>query len=141
MTRISTTKHRLEDASSLAALLDAAYEAFEETMSAIRRHEDRTGDSFAGFAFAAAIAADGRDAIAAAPSLPRSPLQPANPEAPEPGQGIGGLTADLAALSRVLAGRLADSARLAADCEDQSACEAGARQAWEIHALLAGNEP
>jgi hypothetical protein len=70
MSSIAATRRQVEGAGSLAVLLGAAYAAFEEVLSAIHADEDRVGGSFAGFAFAAAAAADGRDAVAGAPSLP-----------------------------------------------------------------------
>jgi hypothetical protein len=143
MTDIAVVRRRVEDAGSLAAVLDAAYDAFEETMAAIRGYEDRAGSSFAAIAFAAAAAADGRDAVASAPSLPRPPLRdtkagtgPAD-VAPE----IEELGAALAALARMLGARLAEVSVVAPLAEDRAACRTAARQAREICRLLSWGGP
>jgi hypothetical protein len=112
-------------------------------LSAIHADEDRVGGSFAGFAFAAAAAADGRDAVAGAPSLPR----PSLPESvddfgpPDPCYATGELAAVLAGLAGLLAARLGEAAETAADPEDRVACQIAALQAREVHLLLGGNEP
>jgi hypothetical protein len=143
MSGIAMTRQRLQGAGSLLLLLDAAYAAFEEMMSAIRDYQDRAGGSFTALAFAAAAAGDGRDAIAGAPSLPRPPLadRPAGREAPDPGSTAAGLAADLAGLAGLLATRLDQAAVAAAAPEDRMACQVAAWQAREIHGLLAGKTP
>ena len=70
MTPLRRTQQRLQHAAGLPAILDAAYDAFEDMLPAIRAHEDPAGGLFAAFMMAAASAADGRDAIGFAPSLP-----------------------------------------------------------------------
>jgi hypothetical protein len=130
---------RLGQAGDLISVLGAAYDAFEETMSAIWSHEETTGNSSAALVFAAAAAADGRDAIATAPSLPRTKHVGVLP--PRPDQRTPELTTALAALSAVLAGRLTQTAESATEYQDRAACQIGARQAREIHSLLTGNEP
>jgi hypothetical protein len=139
----NTVTKRLEEADSLAVLLDAAYEAFEVIMSMIAGREDSAGTSLAAFVFAAAAAADGRDSIAAAPSLPKTPLQQRSASAarPGPGESAEDLAAGLASLSGLLAVRLAQAAKSATGHQDRAACHEGARQAREILVLLAGNEP
>src|ERR1700733_1362570 len=74
MTRISAAEHRLQQASGLASVLDAAYEAFEGMMSVIHPVQDPASGLFSAFVMAAASAADGRNALALAPSLPGHPL-------------------------------------------------------------------
>lgn len=130
---------RLENSGSLAVLLDAAYDAFEEMIAIIRGHEDSDEGFFAGLAFAAAAAADGRDAILTASSLPPTPAgkQPAG-GSPGLGAGAAEMAAEVAALSRLLAARLAHAAELAASPQDRLACRHGARSAQEISHLLAG---
>jgi hypothetical protein len=53
----------------LAAILDAAHDAFEDMLQVLRAHEDPAGGVFLPVMVAAATAADGRDAIMFAPSL------------------------------------------------------------------------
>jgi hypothetical protein len=141
MTGIAMTRQRLEGAGSLPVLLDAAYAAFEEVMSAIRDYQDRAGGSFTALAFAAAAAGDGRDAIAGAPSLPRPALADrlAGRETPAPDGTAAGLAAALAGLAGLLATRLAQAAGAAAAPDDRMACQVAAWQAREIHRLLAGS--
>ena len=73
MDQIESARVRLEQATGLPAVLDAAYDAFEEMLSALEEQEDRGGAAFAAFVMSATAAANGRDALAAAPSLPPAP--------------------------------------------------------------------
>ena len=123
MTRIDIAQQRVQQASDLAAVLDAAYEAFEAMLSVIHPAQDPASDLFTAFVMAAASAANGRNALALAPSLPRYP-PPAVParERPLPG-GPPELAAEVVArLSRLVAGRLSQAAPLAPDTADQAAC-------------------
>jgi hypothetical protein len=138
--RIAAVRGRLEQASDLAGVLDAAYEAFEAMLAVIHGQEDRAGPGFAAFVMSAASAANGRDVVAAAPSLP-SAIQLGGPLSAD------GLAADVsedeaaaavALLSRQVAGRLADAAGWAARAGDRAACAVAARHAGAIWSLLAG---
>jgi hypothetical protein len=142
MSSIAAARQQIEGAESLAVLLDAAYAAFEEVMSAIYADEDRVGESFAGFAFASAAAAEGRDAVAGAPSLPRPPV-PERADAfglSDPYYAREELAGVLAGLAGLLAARLGEAAGTAADPKDRVACQIAALQAQEVHVLLGGNE-
>ena len=143
MTWTTSAWDRLREASGLAAILDAAYDAFEGMRSIIRAYEDRAGSLFAAFMMSAASAADGRDAILFAPSLPSHCLcaTPAPGEESHPGECAEGIAAYLAALSQLLADRLAQAARSAPDYRDRAACRNAARRARAIHALLTGARP
>lgn len=130
---------RLRAASGRSTVLTAAYDAFEVMLSMLWQHQDRAGHMFAAFVMAAASAADGRDAVAAAPSMP-----PAGPEtqAPAP-QPCTDASADevadgLAALSRLLADRLAQASQYAVQTGDRAACTEAARAAERVHTLLRG---
>src|SRR6202043_3720301 len=70
MDPIEAARARLEQVAGLPAVLDAAYEAFEEMLRAIEDQQDPDGGAFAAFVMSGAAAANGRDALAAAPSLP-----------------------------------------------------------------------
>ena len=140
MNDIAAARTQLEQASDLAGILDAAYDAFEGMLPLIHGQEDRAGGGFAAFVMSAASAANGRDAVASAPSLP-----PAAPGRPPPAIGapVTSLTEEeaaavLAGLSQLLASRLADAATWAADAADRVACAAAARHAGAIWSLLAG---
>jgi hypothetical protein len=73
MTRINAVQHRLQQASDLAAVLDAAYTAFEGMLSVIDPVQDPASGLFAALVMAAASAANGRNVLALAPSLRGAP--------------------------------------------------------------------
>jgi hypothetical protein len=138
MTWIISGRDRLREASSLVAVLDAAYEAFEGMLPVIRACQDDAGSLFAAFRKSAVSAADGRNAILLAPSLPSRCLH----EAPSPGEDshrdedAENVAVDLAAVSLLLIDRLVQAARSAPDYRDRAACRSAARRAREIHALF-----
>ena len=142
MSHIPVVRDRLERADSLAAILDAAYDAFGSMLAAIRAREDPATALFIPLVMAAASAAEGRNALAFASALPSRPL-PVAPTRDEPTDAISVqvVAASLAALSELLAARLTDAARDAPRQGDQAACRDAARSAREIHALLTGNGP
>jgi len=70
---MDTAQQRLLEADGLAAVLDAAYGAFEGMLSVIHPVQDPASGLFAAFVMAAASAADGRNALAArAPTARRA---------------------------------------------------------------------
>ena len=137
MNRINAAHRRLQQASDLAAVLDAAYEAFEGMLSVIYPAQDPASGWFAAYVMAAASAANGRNALALAPSLPRRPLL-AVPA--EEGLGPGGrperVAEAVAGLSHLVAGRLALAASGAPDTGDRDACGHAVRNARDICGLL-----
>jgi hypothetical protein len=139
MSSLLFVRERLDQASDLAAILDAACDAFESMLSVLRAHEDPGDPMFGAVMMAAASAADGRDAVLSAPSLPPHRLQAADAE--ERHDAVGAAADLLASLSDLLAGRLDDAASIAPDPGDQAACQAAAWWARDIHALLIGNAP
>ena len=68
---MDTTQQHLREADGLAAVLDAAYSAFEGMLSVIYPVQDPASGLFAAFVMAAASAANGR----AAPKPDRSPSE------------------------------------------------------------------
>jgi hypothetical protein len=142
MSPIPVVRDRLERADGLAAVLDAAYDAFGSMLSAIRASEDPVTALFIPLVMAAASAAEGRNALAFAPAFASRPL-PVAPTRDEPADAtsVQVAAASLAALSELLAARLTDAARGAPGRGDQAACRAAARSAQEIHALLTRNGP
>jgi hypothetical protein len=140
MNDLAVARARLEQASDLPGILDAAYEAFEGMLPLIHGQQDRAGAGFAAFVMAAASVANGRDAVASAPSLP--PAAPGR-TAWASGGRVTGITEEdaaavLAVLSQLLASRLVDAAAWAADAADRAACAVAARHAGAIWSLLAG---
>jgi hypothetical protein len=141
VTRIRQLHERLQSAVSLAAVLDAAHDAFGDMLSVIRAHEDPADGLFIPLVMAAASAAEARNAITFAPSLPPRRLHPAT-RAEEPADADAkAFTAELAALTELLATRLTEAAHSAPDNADQAACRDAARSARDIHALLTGSRP
>jgi hypothetical protein len=142
MTRITAAQHLVQQASDLAAVLDAAYEAFEAMLSAIDPAQDPASGLFAAFVMAAASAANGRNAVALAPSLPGRPLTavPAGPQ-PWPQERAERLAEAVGGLSHLVAGRLAQAAARAPDTGDRVACAHAARSARDICGLLGISGP
>jgi hypothetical protein len=137
MTMMDTAQQRLQEADGLAAVLDAAYAAFEGMVSVIHPVQDPASGLFAAFVMAAASAADGRNALALAPSLPGHPLLAApaeqQPWSGGPSERVAGV---VAGLSRLVAERLTQAAASALDTGDVAACRNAARNARDICGLL-----
>lgn len=140
MEHIDIVRARLEHATGLPALLDAAYAAFEDMLTAIEARQDPSTGAFAAFVMAGAAAANGRNVVAAAPSLPPAPSGDLARTQTRP---PGGLPAEaaaaiLAALSQLLASRLTQASDLPAGLGDRVACAQAARHAASICSLLGG---
>ena len=71
MDTITAVRARLEHATGLPAILDAAYDAFEDMLPAIEAQQDPGSFAFTAFVMSGASAANGRDA-----SPPRRPCPP-----------------------------------------------------------------
>jgi hypothetical protein len=140
MDRIESTRARIEQATGLPAILDAAYDAFEQLLTAITSQQDRGGGTFAAFVMSGTAAANGRDALAAAPSLP--PVSSGDLASTASASTLDLPTQDAAAvlggLSHVLSRRLTDASGHTADAGDRLACAQAARHAAEACLLLGG---
>ena len=143
MNQIIRARNDLREASGLPAILDAAYNAFEDMVPVLRAYDDPADGGFAAFVMSAASAADGRDTIGWAPSLPPRRLggPPGPDDEPRPGQTSEEAAGMLADVTRLLAARLAQAARSAPAGRDRAACADAWRHARDIHALLTGTEP
>ncbi len=140
MNQIAAVTGRLRQASGLAAILDAACDAFGDMLSVLWDRIDPGEPLFIALLTAATCAADGRDTVLFAPSLPPHRC----PAAPQAGSGQGSVDAvagAVAGLCVLLAARLAEAATSAADHGDRAACHAAARYARQIHEALAGASP
>jgi len=139
MASVNGVHEQLARASGLPELLDAAYDAFEDMLTVIRRHDEPDGEWFIPMVVAAASAANGRDAVGWAPSLPSRRLRPEQSEGhaghPVTAQAA---AAWLAGLGEILAGRLAAAAPSAARPGDRAACRDAARYARDVHVLMGG---
>jgi hypothetical protein len=127
---------RLTDADGLPAVLATGWDIFALIATIASATADRSPDMYPAFTFARGAAVSGRNAIAFAPSL--SPISGrAGHELPKPADDVYEIADDLAGLASALGMRLRQSAQLAADAADRSACENAAREAERITWLLA----
>jgi len=141
MNPTSVIRQRLEDARDLAEILTAAYDAFDEMLSAFDRYENGPGPFYAALIMAGPAAADGRNTIGMAPSLP--PPERDRPQPPEPvnepsAQEVADAVAGLAALA---ARKLRAAAAAAASAADRSACVQAAQYADEVRGFMTGTGP
>jgi hypothetical protein len=143
MDRIGCARARLESADDLPAILDAAYDAFEDMLTVIEHHQDPDGGAFAAFVMSEAAAIGGRNAIAGAPSLPPAPAVRAGLPGAGLAPGVSGAeaAAAVAGLCLLLVSRLDAAAGLAGDVADRTACALGARSAGAVCSLLGGAQP
>lgn len=146
---------RLADAADLAAVLDAAYDAFEDILAVLRRYQDSDEGTFAAFVFAACAAADGRDWIAGAPALPltASPVGAGGDSVESAAPGTVGaahavqfarvldVAGVVAQVSKHLATQLTACAVAASDPADRESCTRAAGEASKICALMGGASP
>jgi hypothetical protein len=140
MEQIESVRARVEHAIGLLAVLDAAYNAFEQMLTAITIQQDRGGETFAAFVMSGTAAANGRDALAVAPSLPSASSGDLASRARErcgdlPAEAA---AAELASLSQLLSRRLIDASDYSADAGDRVACVQAARHAAYVCSLLGG---
>lgn len=143
MSEVRGTWERLQHAIALTAVLEAAYDAFEGMLLAIRVHEDPASGLFGALVMSAASAADGRDAVAFAPSLPPHPGTQASAggDGEPAGESAEAVAECAAALSRLLAVRLAQAGASAPDPGDRAACADAAWCAEHIYGLLHRSGP
>jgi hypothetical protein len=133
-------RQRLEDARDLAEILTAAYDAFDEMLSAFDRYENGPGPFYAALIMAGPAAADGRNTIGMAPSLPppeRDRPRPPEPVNEPPAQEVADAVAGLAAL----AARKLRAAAAATSDADRSACLQAAQYADEVRGFMTGTGP
>ena len=141
MTPASLIRQQLEDAHSVADILNASYDAFDEMLSAFDRYQRGSGSFYAALIMAGPAAADGRNTVGMAPSIP--PPGRDRPQRPEPAaepaaREVADSIADLAALT---ARKLRAAAAAATSPADFSACIDAAQYADEVHALMTGKGP
>ena len=136
MNEIKLIRRRLADADGLPAVLAVGWDIFELVGTIASATAGESPDMYPAFTFAQGAAVSGRNAIAFAPSLP--PISGgAGHELPEPFGDADEIAGDLAGLASALSVRLRESAELAANAADRSACENAASEAERITWLLA----
>ena len=136
MNEIKRIGRRLADADGLPAVLAVGWDIFELVGTIASATAGASPDMYPAFTFAQGAAVSGRTAIAFAPSLP--PVSGgAGYELPKPLGDAGEIADDLAGLASALSVRLRESAELAANAADRSACENAASEAERITWLLA----
>jgi hypothetical protein len=138
--QIKLIHQRLVDADVLPALLAAAWDTFELVQTIASASAGDSPDLYPAFTFARGSAINGRNALAVAPSMPPVPAD-ATPTPPEPAADVDRLADALAALASALSRRLRESAELAPDPADRSACQNAARESDQITSLLARGTP
>ena len=140
MDQIESARARVEQANRLPAVIDAAYDAFEQMLAVITCQQDRAGGAFAAFVMSGTAVANARDALAAAPSLPRVFAGDlANKASDSSGdQPMEDIAAVLANLSQLMSRRLTDARDHVADAADRLACAQAARHAAYVCSLLGG---
>jgi hypothetical protein len=142
MTCSFTARGHIQATEGLAAVLDAAYAAFEEMLVVIHAHQNPDDLMFVPFVMAAACAASGRDAILFAPALPPCPLQAAGAAAGECQAGDALAAArELAALCQLLEVKIDRGGQQRIRQRDRSACLDAAAQARELRGYLTGSAP
>ena len=136
MNEIRLIRRRLADADGLPAVLAVGWDIFELVGTIASATAGESPDMYPAFTFAQGAAVSGRNAIAFAPSLP--PISGgAGHELPEPFGDADEIAGDLAGLASALSVRLRESAELAANAADRSACENAASEAERITWFLA----
>ena len=131
-------EQRLLDAVGVAGVLAAGWEIFEFARVLCAVGAGRAADLHPAFTFARGAAVSGRNAIALAPSLPTG--IPAPPGYLAPAEGEAEEIADaIAGLASALSERLRETAGLAADPDDRTACTSAARDVARISELLGGD--
>jgi hypothetical protein len=133
---IGALEARLGAAGTVADTLAVAWDIFELVQVVANGCADRDPGLFAAFLFTAAAAAEGRDAAGFAPSMPDTP----GPLVGQPDWdriSVGEIADQLAALAGALGRRLELAAGRAGDPGDRRGCAHAARQAHQIHELLA----
>ena len=131
-------KQRLEQARSLGEILSAAYDAFDEMLSAFDRYQNGTGPFYAALVMACPAAADGRNTIGMAPSLPppeRDRLLRPKPANEPAAREVADSVAVIAALA---ARKLRIAAAAASYAADRSSCLEAAQYADEVRGLMTG---
>jgi len=141
MTPTPLILQRLEEAQNLAETLTAAYDAFDEMLSAFDRYQNGRGPFYAALVMASPAAADGRNTVGVAPSLP--PPARDRPRPPEPAkEPTAQEVADsVAAVAALAARKLRIAAAAATSAADRSACVEAAQYADEVRGLMTGTGP
>jgi len=137
---LTSARQRLAAATDLPGILDPAYDAFEDMLAVLRRHQQDDHGAFPAFVLAAAAAANGRDWIAGADSLPPATARDQAGDPPE-GTTVADVARAVAVLSSELASRLTATAASVAGAGDRLCCEGAAQEAAAITDLLAGANP
>jgi hypothetical protein len=138
--QIKLIHQRLVAADGLPALLAAAWDTFELVQTAASARAGDSPDLYPAFTFARGSAVNGRNALTVAPSMPPVPAD-ATPTPTDPTPNVDRIADALAALASALSKRLRESAELAPDPADRSACQNAARESDQITSLLARGTP
>lgn len=139
MDQIEQVQQHLHAADGVPAVLSASWEAFELVQAVAAACADQAADMYPVFTFARGSAVSGRNAIAFAPSMPAGYAEPPAVTAPVT-DDVYEVADAVAGLASALGARLRETAGLAADADDRTACEDAALDAEQISAMLAKGE-
>jgi hypothetical protein len=139
MNCLDLARARVEQATGLAGLLQAAYAAFLALLPVIESQQDPASPWFVPFVMAQAPAAGGRLALLGAPSLPPASRELGFPAAGQ--QPAEHAAAAAARLALALAARLDNAAAAAPGPRDRRACARAAGHARDLAAGLGGAPP
>jgi hypothetical protein len=138
--QIKLIHQRLVNADGFPALLAAAWDTFELVQATASADAAESPDLYPAFTFARGAAVSGRNALAFAPSMPPIPADAAYPRT-KPAEDVDKIADALADLASALSILLQESAELADDPADRTACQNAAREADQITSLLATGTP
>lgn len=138
MQQAGQLEQKLLKAGSVADVLAAGWEIFELVRVIAAASAGQAADMYPAFTFARGAAVSGRNALAFAPSMPAGPGASFESLAP-PACDVQEIADAVAGLASALSARLRETAAIAADAGDRSACEDAADDAERIIGLLAGS--
>jgi hypothetical protein len=136
---LTSARARIAAATDLPGVLDAAYDAFEDMLAVLRRHQEDDESAFPAYVMAAAAAANGRDWIAGAAALPPAKSRDHAHDLPER-TSVTDIGRAVAALSSELSTRLTATTAVAG-AGDRLSCQGAATEAAAIAVLLSGANP
>ena len=139
MDPLTSARRRLAGTTALPGILDAAYDAFDDLLALLRRHQEDDELAFPAFVLAAAAAANGRDWIAGADALPPAmPRERDNDADQLVHLPVADVARMAASIGSELASRLTTVAESSGGAGDQQCCRGAATEARTIVALLSG---
>lgn len=135
MHQIELVHQNLIEADGVPGVLSAGWQVFELVRAVTSASADQAADIYPALTFSRGAAVSGRNALALAPSLPADCVPWQDLPAPVTGD-VYEIADAVAELTSALCTRLREAADLAADADDQTACESAAGDAEQVSRLL-----